>query len=645
MIQDTVNAVEKLIDAAAMMADVRALANFERYHASKGFEKAAEWCLNRLTREGADARILEYPADGVTTLYETQFAPKEWVCGEGYCICDGVTLADRSEKPISVLERCGRQIEKAFELVLADKGAKREAYTGVDFNGKAVLLRGAFPHEALWMFGERGASGVIVSEKSSPGGPDALRWFSMTSPELSEVFGFAVSPAAGDALAEKIRIAAESGKAVTVRCYVDAAFTDSNIQNVTAFIPGQSDKEVLLVAHLCHPRGSANDNLSGCAAAMEAFIALRRAIESGLLEKPKFALRILLVPEYLGSYAYVASLSPTERDNILGGLDLDMVGSSQNGHNAPLTLCEPPMACRSFVTDLAHSVLKRLRKDACITSKYGYVPLFTSLVTTFTGGSDHAVFSDPALFAPMPMLGQVSDRFYHTDKDLPETLDTFMLRKSAVLAAAYAYTLANMAAADVKEIMLAGRERLSQRLSEMARGGETDLLALYAMHYLEWQLCALDDIRRFIGTENIENVLNKEKQVRRCLARAFFDRLGLDIPPDTPIVHPKAVAFLRDETYAWIPERRFTGPVHDLKRIMQMRNINTASYDDYLNDAPDYSIVSVEHQMEYYIDGRRTAAQIINETLLEGRAGREPELLYRYLLILEEAGLIYRKQR
>ena len=72
-----------------------------------------------------------------------------------------------------------------------------------------------------------------------------------------------------------------------------------------AWIPGETQEEVLMTAHLCHPRSSVNDNASGAASAIEAMGVLQSLIDEGVLEKPRRTIRLLLIPEFTGTYAYL----------------------------------------------------------------------------------------------------------------------------------------------------------------------------------------------------------------------------------------------------------------------------------------------------------------------------------------------------
>ncbi|MDR2156986.1 MAG: DUF4910 domain-containing protein, partial [Clostridiales Family XIII bacterium] len=448
----------------------------------------------------------------------------------------------------------------------------------------------------------------------------------------------------------------KNGKPVLAHCVVKAHRKPSTFENVTARIPGETEEEVLLIAHLCHPRGSANDNLSGVAAALEAARALKQAIAGGLLPVPKRSIRILLVPEYLGSYAYVSQTDRRGKEQAVGGLDLDMVGSSQNNHNGPLSICDTPGAAPSFVTALAWAIHKTLQDDECITSKHGFVPLFTGCFTGFRGGSDHAVFSDPVLRTPTPMLGQEPDFLYHTSGDLPETLDPFILTKSATLAAVYAYTLAALSERDVRTVLGTVLEMLSLRLTDLygqyrdALFSEEAYLA-YTQNIIDRTVDAVADLTRFFpGKETSvrQLIARGQSSVREAAALQLSVLVGEETASELAAgaripVHPNAKPFWDDAAYAWTPARTFVGPVHDLKKILRARGKSEEAYEAYVGAVPEYGIASIEHQLEYYIDGKRTCAEIVNAALLESQGARDFETLYKYLLLLEEAELIVRR--
>ena len=81
--------------------------------------------------------------------------------------------------------------------------------------------------------------------------------------------GFALTPRMGKELRTACLSLGKEGKYPRARFKIDASFENGFLENVEAVIPGESQEEVLLTAHLCHPRSSVNDNASGAACAAE----------------------------------------------------------------------------------------------------------------------------------------------------------------------------------------------------------------------------------------------------------------------------------------------------------------------------------------------------------------------------------------
>ena len=79
---------------------------------------------------------------------------------------------------------------------------------------------------------------------------------------------------------------------------IDSSLTDGSLTYGECFLKGESDEEVLITAHVCHP-SLANDNLSGVATAT--FLAR-------YLSEPKhrYGYRILFIPGTIGAIAWLA---------------------------------------------------------------------------------------------------------------------------------------------------------------------------------------------------------------------------------------------------------------------------------------------------------------------------------------------------
>ncbi len=368
-------------------------------------------------------------------------------------------------------------------MVLVEDGENDDDYQGLDVAGKVVLTRGELRRVWELAVQQRGAVGILFDGMRPvppvrPEGDlaDARQYTSFWwQPGDVHCFGFVLTPRQGQALRRLLKKGDSAGPRVgqgrqpPVRWRAGGCF---------GAIPGETDAEILVVAHLCHPQPSANDNASGAAAALEAARTLQALIAGGHLPPPRRTIRFLWLPEFTGTQAYLAGRE-AELDRLVAGLNLDMVGEDQSQTGSSWLIECPPASAASFAPDL----LARLRDELPAvkgaadvspshTDQGGY-PLYRCAEVPFSGGSDHAVLSDPSVGVPTPMLIQWPDRFYHTSADTPDRTDPNSLRRTGALAAAYAYWLA--AAGDAEAAWL-GHEmtaRFKARLAQTAQQAVT----------------------------------------------------------------------------------------------------------------------------------------------------------------------------
>lgn len=86
-------------------------------------------------------------------------------------------------------------------------------------------------------------------------------------------------------------------------------------------IKGRSSKTVVFGANLDHP-GVANDGLSGVAVGVALFELLSKRIQ-----QTNFSYRLVLAPGIIGNEYYLGNLPPEEREDLLEGVMLEMLGS------------------------------------------------------------------------------------------------------------------------------------------------------------------------------------------------------------------------------------------------------------------------------------------------------------------------------
>jgi len=195
-------------------------------------------------------------------------------------------------------------------------------------------------------------------------------------------------------------------------------------------VPGKGDREILIVAHLDHPKPSANDNASGVAMMME-------LINYYAENLPEISLRFLFTVEYFGTVAYCRRYEK-ELGNITAGISLDMVGADQNICGSTLVVDEIP---NHHVSPLDLFLWYRL-KESILEGHYreigNPIPAFRCSFQYYTGGSDHYILNDATIGIPATSLNTYPDHFYHTRND---TVDKISLETLKIFFTTVVYAL------------------------------------------------------------------------------------------------------------------------------------------------------------------------------------------------------------
>jgi aminopeptidase-like protein len=183
--------------------------------------------------------------------------------------------------------------------------------------------------------------------------------------------------------------------------HIDTEYRPGVMEIGVHTIPGKTDREVLLFAHLDHPF-QANDNLSGVAALIDMVTKI----------KPKqydHTIKLIFCPETIGSIAYAYTQNLTQVDFVLA---LDCVG---NNPEAGI------MLQKSFdQTDRINGIA-----NLALRHQGGYrLGAFRSTI-----GSDEYVFNDPQFGVPGIMLTTHPYPEYHTSYDTPDTIDYGMVER------------------------------------------------------------------------------------------------------------------------------------------------------------------------------------------------------------------------
>lgn len=388
------------------------ISKFHRIQASPGYHEALEFVRGVLDGFEIETEIFTYPADGETLYGGGWPAPIGWMVKDAELWMKEPReelISTFVDHPTMVIAHC-RPTNGWEEAEVADVGSGilDEEYPE-DIEGKLVLATG----RVGWVHGmavKRGAKGLIYYSETAPA--DAYPYTGLW-PLKKEIENLGVAFSISRRWANKLKSELRSSK-VVLKYRVDSEFFDGSLEVLEARIPGEFDKDILLIGHLCHPKPGGHDNASGSACLMEIAIALKKLVEEGTIT-PKFGFRLWWVPEFYGTIAHLSA-----HQNLLGKLvallNLDMVGASQEKTGGHLAVIGFPFFSPSFMPLVTFGVLERVMASIAPRG----LKLF---MEKYADGSDHHVFADPKVGVPQTAIGEWVDRFYHTDMDFADNLD------------------------------------------------------------------------------------------------------------------------------------------------------------------------------------------------------------------------------
>lgn len=641
-----------------------------RIQASPGHRQAALYAADEFKKSGLETTTLTYAGDGKTKYWQYPM-PQEWSCN--YAELKMLSpkeevLANFAEVPISLIQRSAATSAEGVsgELVVLNDGDDESSYPDIDFKGKFVMTDGDYDKVRSWAVETRGAVG-IVSDRMSEFLPvrhrfdvgDALTYTSFWwYGQEKKCFGFVLSPKAGDALRKKAK-----KETVTLHAQVDAKFYDGHIEVVSGLIKGKSDEEVLVVAHLCHPKPSANDNSSGCATALESARVLAKLIDQGKLEKPLRSIRFLLLPEMSGTYAYLAN-NEDRIEKTVAGLNLDMVGENQELCGSSLIVEQLPHATGHFAATVAKKALLAVAKEVPNMSNTSHYPLFRYTFGEFSGGSDHYILSDPTVGIGTPMLIQWPDKYYHTSMDTVDKVDPKMLERVANITSSYAYFIANATKNEAiwllrgmvgyfeKKVKDFTNKSIAQgtmmiKAKDWAKALEIRDNTKPYLHYLldvefenvsslaklspeidEFLVSTKEDMKEFIARELSE--FNKLFEL--LLADSSFSCQSI-----TKTSKETDVDSIVNTTENIIPKRLSRGPLSLRGQIVKLPEQMQNKYYEY-EKLKNNQLRKLTYLL-YWMDGKRTLAEIVEKTSFES-GKTEHEVALFLIELLKELELI-----
>lgn len=615
---------------------VKEVSNFHRIQASPMFREAAEHVMKICGKYGLDARILSYEADpDVWYLQSKMF--KEWSIKAATLdlVEPEIRLADYSAEAISVIQK-SYPIDRRndpVDLVLLDKGADPKEYEGLDLKDKFVFVRGNMRSYG-WVY-EKGALGIVTDfimetkNRTRAELYDSLTYTSYWHAHIEgepEGRGFVLSPRNGDKLAKLCKDKLEKdGGYLQVKPFIDASLYNGHIEVVEVTIPGKDDLTVYLSAHLCHPRSSCNDNASGVSATLEAMNVINTLVREGRIPQPQHTIKLTLIPEFTGTFAYLSDHTNYEKG--LGAMNLDMVGGKQTRFYGPITLTKTPLSTPALNNELCEIAMEMAGREAYSLSD-DYVALTNYRVEPHSGGSDHTVYCDPTIGIPCCMLGQWPDLNYHTATDTLDVIDPAVLKFSCLTAVNFAYNLATMKAEDVPYLFAKLEENIvieKNRLMKQYLDGkiEKTMFGSALFQLKDYFLACVDSVKRIVPDCD---PAGQKKHVA-----AMFDEwiAAYELKDEYPL----------DESLTTVYKRTFAGPIH---RLDDLRGKGFGKLlDDFQKNlgGNPFGMMRIQDALINAIDGQRTVGEVIRTVSLEKRFDAKEKAL-PLLKLLEDMKLI-----
>ncbi|MFW9904838.1 MAG: DUF4910 domain-containing protein [Candidatus Thorarchaeota archaeon] len=444
------------ISSSSIMKMVSSLSQFHRIQGSKGYLEAANYIKSILNENGLKTKLYEFAADGKWEHWGWK-APISWDINDGECWLTKPIkkrLCSFKDIPMSVITH-SRSCDFEAPLIDVGKGETAEDYENA--KGKIALITGS-PRSIFHFAAQHDVKGLIIHpnpERTANLGANTVQYdgFWPSAENLSKVSsGFSITHRQAIELQKYL----EANIEVTIHFKINAEFShEGKLHVLETEVIGSKypEEEIVLIAHLCHPASSANDNASGSATLAEIVLSLNRLIQQGFLPLPERTLRFLWVPEFSGTIPWM-KIYEDQRDQrkILSVFNLDMVGESSQKIGSPLTINCPSCATPSYLKALLNNISKCVSESKPIYEETGRLYQFNYRLKPFAGGSDHLIFNDQYFSIPSVMFGH-EDPFHHSSADSVDKVDPLECKSVAVIAESATYGLSLLDNQFIEELL------------------------------------------------------------------------------------------------------------------------------------------------------------------------------------------------
>jgi hypothetical protein len=282
-----------------------------------------------------------------------------------------------------------------------------------------------------------------------------------------------------------------------------------------------------------------------------------------------------------------------------------------------------------YVIDGAYEAAATGNGLHAIRSPGGAKDAFWADITPYESGSDHQVYQEGSFAIPAIYLRDSPDIYIHTNKDLPDNIEATKIKRSAFIAAASGWYLANLTTAQLPLLNLVYVNAIG-RLGEEGRRaqtlGEADKLNLIDQA-TDRERRRLQSIRRFVThpepmldqwLDSYDDVL---EMTGNALGVTMWDARGSaqnrPYDPRVPVRVAEVQGALGTST-EWVAEK--AGPAAEALAINKVRGSG-----------------DVQFEIVNFIDGRRTVSDIRDAVSAEFEP-IELRVVSEYLELLAKIG-------
>ncbi|MFH0962834.1 MAG: M28 family peptidase [Planctomycetota bacterium] len=445
------------VDPEAVLSTAREIQRIDRLFSFHSLGQSARLVLEALRVPPIEARLHEFPTteavgDGRRVIREAWDVESAVLRA---CLPGGedVLLADLQRDPFSVVSWSAPSADSRPAPLRVIDDPAHLAQGGVE--GRFVLTK-SDDRSFHYSLCEAGVRGIIV-DGLQPRCPDAKKWLRFGWSGWPawcrrRTLGFSLSHNEGRSLRELLARNAD----LRVAAEVKSRFYRGVLPVVDAVLPGKTNEEVLLVAHLFEP--GAIDNASGCAAVVHAMRLLAELVSSSRIERPGRSIRAILSYELFGIERLFREVPDVPvRTRALVCVDGAAASAERSLALPTLKLSSP--ACPTALDALAAHVVGALDATGVagapfsLTDRDYYLDdAVANRVRSIPGVSFTAQTQDPTLAW---FVG------YHSSFDTPDLLEPALFRDVVAAVAATALGAADLGPSDAP--------RLASLCEELAR--------------------------------------------------------------------------------------------------------------------------------------------------------------------------------